>query len=70
MKLDINTVITQAYHITRCSSWKLSSKARIAWAFIILLRIQQGEKRKTKNDAIWNRIFDFDKRRISQPKIQ
>ena len=30
MKLDINTLITQAYHISRCSSWKLSSKARIA----------------------------------------
>ena len=29
-----------------CSAWKLSSKARIAWAFIILARIQQGEKQK------------------------
>ena len=46
MKLDINTIITQAYHISRCSSWKLSSKARITWAFIILARIQQGEKQK------------------------
>ena len=46
MKLDINTIITQAYHFSRCSSCKLSSKARIAWAFIILLRIQQGEKQK------------------------
>ena len=44
MKFDINTIITQACHISRCSSWKLSSKARIAWAFIILVRIQQGEK--------------------------
>ena len=46
MKLDINTIITQAYHISRCISWKLSSKAGIAWAFIILVRIQQGEKQK------------------------
>ena len=50
MKLDIkkqtsNTIITQAYH-SRCSSWKLSSKARIAWDFWTLLRIKQGEKRK------------------------
>ena len=55
MKLDINTIITQAYHISRCSSWKLSGKARIAWAFIILIilvRIQQGEKQKTMPSEI------------------
>ena len=50
MKKDIkkqtsNTIITQAYH-SRCSSWKLSSKARIAWDFWTLLRIKQGEKRE------------------------
>ena len=67
MKWDLNTIITQAYHISRCSSWKLSSKARIAWAFIILVRIQQGEK---QNDAIRNRIIGFDKQRIFQPKTQ
>ena len=67
MKLDINTTITQAYHISRCSSWKLSSKARIAGAFTILARTQQGE---IKNDAIRNRIIGFDKRRIFQPKTQ
>ena len=72
MKLDIkkktntNTIITQAYHL-RCSSWKLSSKARIAWDFSTLLRMQQG---KNKNDAIRNQISDFDKWRISKPKIQ
>ena len=71
MKLDIkkqtsNTLITQAYH-SRCSSRKLSSKARIAWDFWTLLRIKQGEK---QTDAIRNRISDFDKRRISQPKKQ
>ena len=67
MKSDINTIITQAYHISRYSSCKLSSKARIAWALIILYA---SSKVKNKNDAIRNRISDFDKRRISQPRIQ
>ena len=31
--------------------------------------IKQGEKRK-RIDAIRNRISDFDRRRISQPKTQ
>ena len=35
--------------------------------FATLLRIKQGEN---ENDAIRNRISDFDKRRISQPKTQ
>ena len=61
MKTDINTMITQAYHISRCSSWKLSSKAWIAYA---------SSKVKNKSDAIRNRISDFYKQRISQPKIQ
>ena len=61
MKTDINTMITQAYHISRCSSWKLSSKAWTAYT---------SSKVKNKNDAIRNRISDFDKQRISQPKIQ
>ena len=29
-EIRVNTIITQAYHILRCSSRKLSSKARIA----------------------------------------
>ena len=71
MKLDIkkqasNTIITQAYH-SRCSSWKLSSKARIAWD---LNSSYVSSKVKNENDAIRNRISDFDKRRISQPKNQ
>ena len=37
--------------------WKLSSKARIASDFATLLRIKQDE---TENDAIRNRISDFD----------
>ena len=40
-KTNTNTIITQAYH-SRCSSWKLSSMARIASNF----SIKQGEKRK------------------------
>ena len=65
-KQTLNTIITQAYH-SRCSFWKLSSQARIASDFSTLLRIKQGEN---ENDAIPNRIFDFDKWRISQPKTQ
>ena len=52
--------MTQAYH-SRCSSSKVSSKASIASDFEILLRIKQGEN---ENDAIRNRISDFDKRRF------
>ena len=48
--------MTQAYH-SRCSSSKVSSKASIASDFEILLRIKQGEN---ENDAIRNRISDFD----------
>ena len=67
MKLDIkkNTykIITQAYH-SRCSSWKLSSKARIALGTFQ----PASSKVKNENNVIRNRISDFDKRRISQPK--
>ena len=37
--------------------WKVSSKASIASDFATLLRIKQGEN---ENDAIRNRISDFD----------
>ena len=60
-------MITQAYH-GRFSSWKVSSKASsTASDFATPLRIKKGEN---ENDAIWNRISDFDERRISQPKFQ
>ena len=52
-------MITQAYH-SKCSSWKVSSNASIA--------SDLSSKVKNENDAILNRISDFDKRRISQPK--
>ena len=35
----LNKIITQAYH-SRCSSWKPSSKAEIAWDFSTLLLIK------------------------------
>ena len=59
-------MISLAYH-SRRSSWKVSRKASVASDFAILLRIKQGEK---ENDAIRNRVSDFDKRRIPQPKTQ
>ena len=59
-------MITLAYH-SRCSSWKVSSKTSIASDFATLLRIKQVEN---ENDAMQNRISDFDKRLISQPKTQ
>ena len=40
-KKTSNAIITQAYQ-SRCSSWRPSSKARIASDFSTLLRIQQG----------------------------
>ena len=71
MKLHINTTVTQAYHVSRCSSWKLSSKARIAWAFIILLRIQQGEKQNRflpKSDfRLWQAAHLSTKNSINKP---
>ena len=73
MKLDINTMITQAYHISRCSSWKLSSKARIARAFKILQRIQQGEKQKRchlKSDyRLWQATHFTTKNPINKPAV-
>ena len=47
--------------------WKLSSKARIASDFSTSYA---SSKVINDNDAIRNRISDFDKRRISQPKTQ
>ena len=39
------------------ASWKVSRKASIASDFATLLRIKRGEN---ENDAIRNRISDFD----------
>ena len=45
----------------------VSSKARIAWDF---KPSYPSSNIKNENDAIRNRISDFDERRISQPKTQ
>ena len=59
MKLDIKKQ-------TNKQTNKLSSKARIAWGTFQ----PASSKVKNEKDVIRNRISDFDKRRISQPKIQ
>ena len=46
--------------------WKLSIEARNAWGTFQ----PASSKVKKQNDVIRNRISNFDKRRISQPKIQ
>ena len=50
-----------------CPLVRLGPKASIASDFETLLRIKQGEN---ENDAIRNRISNFDKWHISQPKTQ
>ena len=45
---------------------KVSSKARVTRGTFQ----PASSKVKNENDVIRNRISDFDKRRISQPKIQ
>ena len=66
-------IIVQAYQ-SRCCSWRSSSQARIAWdVSTLFLRLKQGQVSKInfENDIIRNRISnDFDKRCISQPKVQ
>ena len=47
-------IIIQAYR-SRCSSWKPSSKARIAKDFSTLLRIQQNEV--LREAYFWKRLF-------------
>ena len=71
MKLEIkktkpktNTAITQAYH-SRCSSSKLSTRARMVETFQ-----PASSKVKNENDAIRNRISYVNKQRISWPKIE
>ena len=70
-KKTSNAIITQAYQ-SRCSSWKPSSKARIASDFSTLLRIQKGEVEadfwKPCHQKMENISDDLEKRRISQPK--
>ena len=71
-KQTSNTIITLAYH-SRCSSWKVSSKASIASDFATLLRIKQGEKRKRchpKSDfRLWQATHFSTKNSINKPAM-
>ena len=58
LRLTIRDAAPESYQKTRESLENFESS---------LIRIKQGEN---ENDAIRNRISDFDKRRISQPKNQ
>ena len=59
-KQTSNAISTQAYN-SRCSFWKVTSKASIASHFSTLLRIKQGEKRKwchLKSDfGLWQATY-------------
>ena len=59
-------MITQGY-LSRCSSWKVSSKPVSLQTF---QPSYASKKVKNENIAIQNRISDFDKRRMSQPKTR
>ena len=73
MKLDIKNKHQIQWllrlNIQDAGPWKLSSKARIVWDFFFEPSYTTS-KAKNKNDAIRNRISDFDKWRISQTKEQ
>ena len=60
-----NAMITQAYH-SRCSE---NHQVRPE-SLQIFQPSYASSKVKNENDAIRNRISDFDKRRFSQPKTQ
>ena len=81
MKLDIKkqthtlyTIITQAYH-SRCSSWKLPSKARIACVQTSPLPQIKNRRGNVCTQASQNRLRDFstgiqqgEKRKRCHPK--
>ena len=56
LRLTIRDAAPDSYQVTRGSLENFESS---------LIRIKQGEN---ENDTIRNRISNFDKRRISQPK--
>ena len=58
LRLTIQDAAPESYQVTRESLENFESS---------LIRIKQGEN---ENDAIRNRISNFDKWRISQPKNQ
>ena len=68
MKLDIkkqtsNKIITQAYHSRCTENYQVRPESLQTFK-----PSYASSKVKNENDAIRNRISDFDKRRISQPK--
>ena len=64
-KQTSNTIITQAY-LSRCTeNYQVRPKSLQTFQ-----PSYASSKVKNENDAIRNRISDFDKRRISQPKTQ
>ena len=60
-----NTIITQAYHSRCTENYQVRPESLQTFQ-----PSYASSKVKNENDAIRNRISDFDKRRISQPKTQ
>ena len=58
-------MITQAYHSRCTENYQVRPKSLQTFQ-----PSYASTKVKNENDAIRNRISDFDKRRISQPKTQ
>ena len=72
MKTDINTMITQAYHISRCSSWKLSSKAWTAYASSKLQRKTMPPKIEfptLTSDVFLNQINPINKLAMNNRRL-
>ena len=64
-KQTSNKIITQAYHWRCTENYQVRPKSLQTFQ-----PSYASSKVKNENDAIRNRISDFDKRRISQPKTQ
>ena len=60
-----NKIITQAYHSRCTKNYQVRQKSLQTFQ-----PSYASSRVKNENDAIRNRISDFDKRRISQPKTQ
>ena len=73
MKIDIkktsNTIITQTYHACIRDAAPESYQVRPE-SLETFEHSYASSKVNDENDAIRNRVSDFDKRRISQPKNQ
>ena len=60
-----NTIITQAYHSRCTENYQVRPESLQTFQ-----PSHASSKVKKEKDAIRNRISDFNKRRISQPKTQ